>query len=67
MNNTYQHYKGGLYKLLHEQVIHSETGEIFVCYKNLETGVIYIRPEQMFFESVDENTPRFKKVEDYEI
>ena len=47
----YQHYKGGVYQLLHLGT-HSETGERMVVYQN-KAGDVWIRPKTMFFENVE--------------
>jgi len=45
----YRHYKGGLYKVINENVIHTETSEQMVYYQCLTTGAFYVRPHEMFF------------------
>lgn len=68
MAELYQHYKGRFY-LLHHRVLHSETLEHLIYYECLydnDKGKFWVRPEKMFFESIEVNgkkTPRFKKVE----
>lgn len=61
----YQHYKGNKYEVIGEG-IHTETEEKFVVYKSLhEPSTIWVRPFDMFFESVrinGEKIPRFTKV-----
>jgi len=47
----YQHYKGGIYTLLHIAT-HSETGEQLVVYQNSE-GRVWARLWDMFFEKVE--------------
>lgn len=49
----YRHYKGGLYKVINENVIHTETSEQMVYYQCLTTGASYARPHEMFFGLVE--------------
>ena len=59
----YQHYKGGIYTLLHIAT-HSETLEKLVVYDNAE-GRVWVRPYDMFFENVEVDgvmVPRFKEI-----
>lgn len=58
----YKHFKGGEYELLgvgrHSEDIIKE----FAIYRSLKTGYIWIRPLQMFLESIDREGykgPRF--------
>lgn len=61
----YQHYKGGLYRLLFI-AHHSETFEEMAVYINLSGGTvgsIWVRPLAMFLEDVTKDgktQPRFK-------
>ncbi len=54
---VYQHYKGGLYEVLH-LAKHTETDEILVIYKSLHFGSYYARPLSNWCEPVN-NNPRF--------
>ncbi|MFG0212308.1 DUF1653 domain-containing protein [Brevibacillus porteri] len=68
MQGLYQHYKGGLYQIL-GLAKHSETQEELVTYQSLETGQMWVRPLNMFNESVEHNgqqVPRFQKLPDSE-
>jgi hypothetical protein len=47
----YRHYKGGLYEVM-EMALHSETLETLVVYRNLQTGLLWVRPAPMFLEEV---------------
>lgn len=67
---TYQHYKGGTYKLICE-AIHSETQETLIIYEQLyqtdkyPKGTRWARPKKMFYEEVQmngERQPRFRKI-----
>lgn len=59
----YEHFKGGLYKVL-GIAKHSETLEELVVYKNSE-GDFWVRPVKMFLEEVEfkgKKVPRFKYI-----
>jgi hypothetical protein len=60
----YQHYKGGVYRLVRRDVQHTETGEIGVLYEHLwphEHG-FWFRPQKMFFGKNSAGEERFKLV-----
>lgn len=63
----YQHFKGKFYEVIGIARNSENTKEEFVVYKALyEKGQIWIRPKQMFLETVNINgkeVPRFKFVE----
>lgn len=48
---VYQHYKGGVYRLVQRDVKHTETGEIGVMYEHLwpHDHGFWFRPQEMFF------------------
>ena len=50
----YKHFKGGSYEALFIAK-HSETLEEMMVYKNLQTGVIWVRPLCMWEEEVTVN------------
>lgn len=60
VNKTYQHYKGGIYRILFVGY-HTETLEKFVVYQAVhvendpELCPIWIRPYDMFFEKITVN------------
>ncbi|EPZ40955.1 DUF1653 domain-containing protein [Alicyclobacillus acidoterrestris] len=61
----FRHYKGGLYTY-HAIGRHSETEEWYVVYAT-KTGDIWIRPYDMFFETVEVDgqvVPRFQPLAD---
>lgn len=60
----YQHYKGGVYRLIVHDVRHSETGEIGVMYEHLwpHNHGFWFRPQEMFFGNLPDGTPRFKRI-----
>jgi len=63
----YRHYKGNEYEVLGTG-IHTESEERMVIYKALyEPYETWLRPYEMFFETVEvngEQVPRFAKIED---
>ena len=63
---THRHYKGGYYRVLHESVLHTETGEHLVIYEHLypHGRNVYARPHRMFYELLPDGRPRFEKIED---
>lgn len=52
MSNTYRHYKGGLYRVLHLARVEA-TGETLVIYQPLQGGTIWARPYDDFFSRVE--------------
>lgn len=62
----YQHYKGGVYRLVQRDVIHSETNEVGVLYEHLwpHKHGYFFRPQDMFFENLPSGEPRFKLVKE---
>jgi len=67
ISGTYRHYKGNNYEVIGEAT-HTETGERLIVYKALYAPYdIWVRPYEMFFETVvrdNEHIPRFIKLED---
>lgn len=61
---VYRHYKGGIYRLVARAVVHSETGEIGVVYEHLwpHAHAYWFRPEDIFFGTLENGEPRFRKV-----
>ncbi|MBI4067802.1 DUF1653 domain-containing protein [Candidatus Kaiserbacteria bacterium] len=60
----YQHYKGGVYRLIERDVKHSETLELGVVYEHLwphDHGFWY-RPQELFFGKVEKGEKRFKLI-----
>lgn len=52
---VYRHFKGNYY-LVEGIAKHSETGEVYVVYRQLYgNGELWIRPLTMFLEEVDHN------------
>ena len=72
MKNTdikgrYRHYKGNEYEVIGEG-IHTESEERLIIYRSLyEPYTIWVRPYDMFFESVTihgHEIPRFAKIDE---
>ena len=60
----YRHFKGGLYRVLHEAT-HSETEEELVIYQSEADNRIWARPKAMFFAMVqtpEGQRPRFEEI-----
>ncbi len=63
--NTYRHYKGGLYRILHLAQVEA-TGEALVIYQPQDGGTIWARPYDDFFARIEVNgemIPRFALIE----
>ena len=58
VNAVYKHYKGNVYKVI-ALGKHSETCENMVIYQSIEHGDVWCRPENMWFDKIDETTTRF--------
>lgn len=60
----YQHYKGGVYRLVQRGVRHSETLEVGVLYEHLwpHNHGFWFRPESIFFGNLENGQSRFKRV-----
>jgi len=62
---VYRHYKGGIYTVI-GIATHSETEEQLVVYKN-EEGRLFVRPHDMFFETIEIDgklVKRFEEIKD---
>jgi hypothetical protein len=60
----YRHYKGGLYELVCEAVLEADHTPVMV-YRG-QDGVVWVRPRQAFFETVEvdgKSLPRFAAVD----
>lgn len=57
----YQHYKGGVYRLVQCDVKHTETGEMGVVYEHLwpHNHTFFFRPQEMFFGKNEKGEERF--------
>jgi len=64
----YRHYKGALYRTILDSVIHTETNDVMVVYMSVDTGIVYVRPSEMFHELVTTESgaivPRFMEIGD---
>ena len=63
----YRHYKGGTYRALFVGRSSEDREQEFVVYQSLEKGLIWIRPLDMFLETVEVNgqtKPRFERIGD---
>ena len=64
--DIYCHYKGGTYEIV-SMATHTETNEKLVVYKSLNFGSVYVRPYDIFSDSViidnqtNEKVKRFEK------
>jgi len=61
---VYKHFKGGTYIKLNE-AIHTETNEIMVVYFSVSSGEVFVRPKDMFYDTVDTEKfygPRFREI-----
>lgn len=66
IQGKYRHYKGGLYKVMHE-AINTENDEPVIVYREFGKRKIYVRPKDEFFMNVmfeGEVVPRFKYLDD---
>jgi hypothetical protein len=65
-----RHYKGGLYRIIVEKAEVEANGEEMTVYISVETGKVWLRPYEEFWEWVpkkeDPNTliPRFVEIEE---
>lgn len=66
IKGLYRHYKGNEYEVIGEGT-HTETEEKLVIYRSVkDPAVIWVRPYEMFFETVEvdnSTVPRFSKLE----
>lgn len=59
VGKTYRHYKGNVYKII-AFAKHSETCEDMIVYESLKDGATWVRPYNMWNETVDsQGTLRF--------
>ena len=65
--DIYLHYKGGIYRVLHTNVTHTETSESGVVYEHLypHTYGCYFRPTEMFFGILKNGSRRFIPVKTF--
>lgn len=62
--DVYRHYKGGIYRVLHSNVRHSEDLSTGVVYEHLwpHAHGVWYRPAALFFGALKDGTPRFVRV-----
>lgn len=53
-DGLYKHFKGNVYQIL-ELAQHTESADVLVVYKNVETDVVWARPLEMFDSLVDKD------------
>ena len=59
IGKIYRHYKGNIYKIINFAK-HSETCEDMIVYQSVTNGDIWVRPYEMWNETIDEKgTLRF--------
>jgi len=63
VNKVYQHYKGGLYRVLFLSK-HTESDEILVNYQSLHFGSYYSRPLESWNSKTDKGGDRFRLLPD---
>ena len=63
---VYEHYKGGIYRLITRGARHSETLEVGVVYEHLwpHDHGFWFRPEGIFFSNLPDGQPRFKLIKE---
>jgi len=61
----YQHYKGGTYEII-SMATHTETNEKLVVYKSINFGSVYVRPYDIFSDSVIINDRTGERVKRFE-
>ena len=54
VNRIYKHYKGNLYKII-ALAKHSETNEEMVVYQSVKNGDVWVRPQRMWNDVIDDN------------
>ncbi len=65
MNDLYRHYKGALYRMLHEDARIESNQEPVVVYQAVHDGRIWVRPVNDFCANVDTDkgrVPRFAPI-----
>jgi hypothetical protein len=70
LHRLYQHYKGGIYEVLH-LAKHSETDETMVVYQSKLYGSYHVRPLSMWndiiYQDTENTPPRFRTLRRFEI
>ncbi|MFC3495941.1 DUF1653 domain-containing protein [Glycomyces rhizosphaerae] len=63
-SGLYRHYKGGLYEVI-GVATHTESREPLVVYRDQLEGLLWVRPEAMFNDSISiggASQPRFRYI-----
>lgn len=60
--NYYKHYKGDLYQVLQDNVLHTETNEMLTIYRRVKDNAVFARPSAMFHGYLENGTKRFVEV-----
>jgi len=60
-NQKYNHYKGGTYEVI-SMATHTETGEKLVVYKSINFGSVYVRPYDLWSETLEGGQKRFELI-----
>lgn len=64
IGKTYRHFKGNHYKII-AIAKNSETLELLVVYQALyDEGQVWVRPYDMFFETIERDGKTFKRFEE---
>lgn len=64
----YQHFKGNLYMIVAVGT-HTETGEKFVTYRDVQNNQMWVRPLSMFTDDIERDDycgPRFRLIRDWD-
>lgn len=60
--SIFEHYKGGIYRVINDNVKHTENSERGVYYEHIWPNAhgFYYRPYDVFFSDVEKGKKRFK-------
>ena len=61
----YKHYKGDIYQLIADNVLHTETNEFLTIYRRISDNAIFARPTPMFHGFLEDGTKRFVEIKQY--
>jgi len=61
VRKRYRHFKGGIYEVICE-ARYSEMPMELVIYRSLDTGLIWARPDWMFYGYTEDGKKRFEEV-----
>ena len=60
-SQRFKHYKGGTYEVI-SMATHTETGEKLVVYKSINFGSVYVRPYELWIETLESGQKRFELI-----